>query len=172
MKFGVMGAAAAAVLLIGCPAGGQGTAALSSLSPEQREAFNRGKPVQLLTPVASSPWPRSTVFQLIDATPEECAAVLSDYALQSTYVPRLRSSRVIARRGRESDVEYVIDIPLFADERSISRQRIHDRGGYSIAWHTVIVDSQASNSITSGSATFTAVAMGSPEHIATLMVHD
>ena len=44
-------------------------------------------------------WPRSTVYQLIDATPEVCAAVLTDYARAASYIPRMKSSRIIGSMG-------------------------------------------------------------------------
>src|SRR4051812_13147015 len=161
-----LGTAAAAVA--------QGSRDLPLLTPEQRASVEQGKTVQILQTVESSPWPRSVVFQFIDATPAECAAVLSDYALQSSYIPRMRASRVIARHGPiETDVEYVIDIPLFADEKSVSRQRVHGLAtGYSIEWHTVVADSQSPGSVTTGTATFIEMTGGRPTHSGTLMVHD
>jgi hypothetical protein len=162
------------MVAVAAAAGGQGVRDLPLLTPEQRTAVEQGKTVQILEPVETSPWPRSVVFQFIRATPIECAAVLSDYALQSSYIPRMRSSRIVARHGvNETDVEYVIDIPVFADEKSVSRQRVRSTGsGYTIEWHTVVSDSQAPGSITTGAATFIDMTGGRPEQSGTLMVHD
>jgi hypothetical protein len=161
------------MVTIAAASSGQGVRDLPLLTPEQRALVDQGKTVQILEPVETSPWPRSVVFQFIDATPAECAAVLSDYALQSSYIPRMRSSRIVARRGaNETDVEYVIDIPVFPDEKSISRQRVRSTGaGYTIEWHTV-ADSQASGSMTTGAATFIEMTGGRLGRAGTLMVHD
>src|ERR1051325_5793617 len=94
------------------------------LSATQLAQLERGEPVQVLQALADSPWPRSTVYQFIEATPAQAAAVLSDYALQSSYIPKVKTSRVIATRNGETDVEYVISIPVFPDEHSVSRQRV------------------------------------------------
>src|SRR2546430_17552121 len=90
----------------------------TSLTASQRAAIEVGGAVQLLQSLPTSPWPRSIVFEFIDATPEECAAVLTDYDLQSTYTPRLKESHVVQRRSAvETDVAYVVDVPVFPDER-------------------------------------------------------
>jgi hypothetical protein len=151
--------------------GAQSPAPLARLSPDQLAKLGNGEPVQILEPVAT-PWPRSIVYQLIDATPEVCAAVLSDYELQATYIPRMKSARIVRRAGSDVDVEYVIDIPLFSDERSISRQRVIASGQeYRVVWNTV-PDPAVQASITSGSATFAPMTNVRTSRPATLMIHD
>jgi hypothetical protein len=142
------------------------------LTPGQLARVERGEPVQVLEAVADSPWPRSTVYQFIEATPEQCAAVLSDYALQSSYIPKLNTSRVLAVHGKDTDVEYVINIPIYPDERSVSRQRVVASGDeYRVEWHTV-VDSTAKGSVTIGSATFRPMVNKLTGKTGTLMIHD
>jgi hypothetical protein len=142
------------------------------LTRDQLDRVERGEPVQVLTPVAESAWPRSTVYQFIAATPEQCAAVLADYALQSSYVPKLKSSRVLRVEGTETDVEYVVSIPIFPDERSVSRQHVARSGDeYRVEWHTV-VDSATKGSVTTGSATFRPMTNPRTGKTGTLMIHD
>ena len=164
----------ACVALSAATATGQSAPVRRSLTQSQWLALGRGEPVQILESVSTSPWPRSIVFQFIDATPEECAAVLSDYELQATYIPRMKSSRVLGRRGaNETDVEYVIDIPIYPDERSISRQHVTvDKGEYQVHWRTVVSDSEAATSVTTGLATFSAITNGRSGRSGTLMAHD
>jgi hypothetical protein len=142
------------------------------LTRDQLDRVERGEPVQVLTPVAESAWPRSTVYQFIAATPEQCAAVLADYALQSSYVPKLKSSRVLKVEGTETDVEYVVSIPIFPDERSVSRQHVARSGDeYRVEWHTV-VDPATKGSVTTGSATFRPMTNPRTGKTGTLMIHD
>jgi hypothetical protein len=168
----------AIALLVAAPAAGFGQSppspAYQSLRPEQRAAVERGEPVQLLEPLAASAWPRSIVYQFIEATPEECAAVLSDYDLQATYMPRTKISRVIRRLSRiEADVEYVIDVPIYPDEHSVSRQTLTATSGeYAIRWQTVVSDSDPPKSITSGRASFQPLTNARSGRAGTLMVHD
>jgi len=145
-----------------------------SLSEAQRTAVKRGEPVQLLIPVGSSAWPRSVVFVFIDASPEESAAVLSDYEIQSSFVPHMKSSRIVARHGgNDTDVEYVIDIPVFPDERSVSRQWVSGADGeYQVHWKTVFADSlKPEGSRTVGLATFLPFANAAGRQ-GTLVIHD
>lgn len=142
------------------------------LNAEQLERFERGEPVQVLQALPDSPWPRSTVYQFIEATPEQSAAVLSDYALQSSYTPKVKTSRVLATRNGETDVEYVISIPIYPDEHSVSRQRVVMSGTeYRVEWHTV-VDSTAKGSVTKGSATFRPITNKRTGKAGAVMIHD
>jgi hypothetical protein len=142
------------------------------LTPEQLAHFERGEPVQVLQQLPESPWPRSTVYQFIDATPEQSAAVLADYELQSSYVPKVKASRVLATRNGETDVQYVFSIPIYPDEHSVSRQRVVVNGAeYRVEWHTV-VDSATKGSVTKGSATFRPMTNPRTGKAGTLMIHD
>jgi hypothetical protein len=148
------------------------TAQLPPLNAEQLERVERGEAVQVLQEVPDSPWPRSTVYQFIEATPEQSAAVLADYALQQSYIPRLNRSRILRTVNGETDVEYVVSIPIYPDERSVSRQRVTQSGAeFRIEWHTV-VDSTTKGSVTKGSATFRAMTNSRSGKTGTLMIHD
>jgi|ERR1043166_8620631 hypothetical protein len=145
-----------------------------TLTPEQQAAVKRGEPVQVLQTVSTSSWPRSIVYVFIDATPEESAAVLSDYEIQSSFVPHMKSSKIIARHGaNDTDVEYVIDIPVFPDERSVSRQWVSGANGeYQVHWKTVFADSlKPDGSRTVGLATFLPFT-NAAGHPGTLVIHD
>lgn len=144
---------------------------VEQLTPAQIERLEMGEPVQVLEPSAG-PWPRSIVFQLIEATPEECAAVLSDYELQSSYIPRMKSSRIVRRSGADTDVQYVIDVPIYPDERSVSRQRVvATLNEYQVLWQTV-TDSLSRGSVTTGSARFKPMMNRRTSRSGTLMIHD
>ena len=149
-----------------------GQAQTLPLTADQLERFERGEAVQVLQTLADSPWPRSTVYQFIEATPEQSAAVLADYELQSKYVPKVKSSKVVSTRNGETDVAYVFSIPVYPDEHSVSRQRVVVSGAeYRVEWHTV-VDSTAKGSVTKGSATFRPMTNTRTGKLGTLMIHD
>jgi hypothetical protein len=142
-----------------------------SLTPAQHQQVEQGQPVQVLIPVETG-WPRSIVYQFIAAPPEVCAAVLADYELQSSYTPRLKSSKIVKRATPDMDVEYVVDIPLYTDERSVSRQRVLVSGAeYRVNWKTV-PDPAHPGSVTTGSATFRPMHNARTGRDGTLMIHD
>lgn len=170
---------AAAFVVVTATAAGQSAPSpaqptYASLTTNQRASVERGEPVQVLEPLTTSPWPRSVVFQFIAATPEECAAMLSDYELQAKYIPRMKMSRILRRRSPiETDVQYVIDVPVYPDERSVSRQQVSTANGdYAIRWQTVVSDSAQGGSVTSGRASFATMTNSRSGKTGTLMVHD
>ena len=147
-------------------------AALGLQAAVDMARVERGEAVQVLAELPGKQWPRSTVYQFIESTPEQAAAVLSDYELQSSYIPRLKVSRVLKQVGSSTDVEYVVSIPVYPDERSVSRQRVVVTGDhYRVEWFTV-ADSTKKGSITTGSATFKPMVNSRTGKAGTLMIHD
>lgn len=144
------------------------------LTARQHAVVESGGNVQLLEPLTTSPWPRSIVFEFIDATPEECAAVVFDYELEASYIPRLKTSRIVRRPGPiATDVEYVIDVPIFPDEVSVSREQLSVASGdYTIRWETVISDSFPHKSVAAGRLLFSPMTNPRSGAHGTLMVHD
>ena len=125
------------------------------LSAAQKDVIDRGGQVFVTEDVQGSPWPRASVFQYVDATPEEAAAVFADYDRHATYMPGVKTSR-IARvvDRRTAEVDYVLRVPLVADERYTVRDRLsrHDGdGSYAVEWTLVRA---SSTKATVGSARF------------------
>src|SRR5215213_8631876 len=82
---------------------------VDELSAAQQEVIDRGGQVFVTEDVRGSPWPRASVFQYVDATPEEAAAVFADYDRHATYMPGLKSSRISrVVDGHTVEVDYVL----------------------------------------------------------------
>lgn len=84
------------------------------LNDAQKAAIQRGKQVFLTEDVPGAPWPRTFVYQRIEATPEEAMAVFFDVERQKDYVPNLKKSKiskVIDARTRE--IDYTLKVPVF-----------------------------------------------------------
>jgi hypothetical protein len=113
----------------------------AELTPAQRRTIDTGGQVFLTENVRGSAWPRVWVYQFIDATPEEAAAVFADYALHATYVPNVKKSvigRVIDRTTVE--VDYALRLPIVRDEEYTVRDRLSAPGGgtrYQVEWTLV-----------------------------------
>ena len=110
-------------------------------SDTERLVIDSGRPLVREEKVAESPWPRVSVYQFIEATPEEAAAVFFDYSRHSTYIPGIRRS-VISRAlsPAVAEVDYVLAVPLYADEHYTVRDslsRSADGGSYRIDWRKV-----------------------------------
>lgn len=146
----------------------------AALTASQHAMVEAGGNVQLLEALTVSPWPRSTVFEFVDATPEECAAVVFDYELEATYIPRLKTSRIVRRSSPvQMDVQYVIDVPVFPDEVSVSREQLSVASGtYMIRWETLVSDSFPHKSVAAGRVLFSPMTNPRSGAQGTLMVHD
>lgn len=82
-----------------------------------------------------------SIYQFVEATPEEAAAVFVDYERQSTYIPGVKSS-VISQRISSTvmEVDYVLSVPLFTDEDYTVRDSVstYDGGAsYRVNWTKV-----------------------------------
>lgn len=87
----------------------------------------------------SSVFPKMYIYARVDATPEECLAVYTDFELQKTYVPGLIKS-VIAQRVNASttNVDYEMKIPFPLKNEQYSAQVVvstyDDGAGYRADW--------------------------------------
>ena len=117
-----------------------GVAATTELTPAQRELVDRGEIATVRQDRPGSSWPSMTVFTFIDATPEDAAAVFTDYEHQASYIPSLKKShvsRVIDSATAEVDI--VLDVPVFSDEEYTVGDHISldGAGVYRVDWALV-----------------------------------
>ncbi len=137
-----------------------------SLTIEQRRSVDAGRQIFLTWDVTGSTWPRACVYQHINATPEEAAAVFTNYGRHLDYVPGLRKakvSRVIDPVTAE--VDYTLRVPIVADEHFTVRNHLSTYNGdasYRIEWTLVRATSTKS---TNGSVRF------EPQRDGTLMAY-
>lgn len=120
----------------GMPAGARQSA--ENLTPSERATIDSGRQVVREEAVRESAWPRVTVRQFIDARPDEATAVFADYGRHASYFPGLRKS-VVSRRisARVTEVDYVLEVPLYPDEDYTVRDSLstlRDGSGYRVDW--------------------------------------
>ncbi len=146
--------------------------AARELSAQQLADIDRGAQVFLTWEVAGLPWPRACVFQYVDATPEEAAAVFTNYARHTAYIPGVRKakvSRVIDQVTAE--VDYTLDVPMVADEDYTVRDHLstHDAGAsYKVEWTLVRA---TSTKATEGNVRFEPHHASAPVRDGTLMAY-
>lgn len=111
-----------------------------SLTPSQLEELRSGAQVLVLEEVAGNPWPRVRIYQKVNASPEEVAAVFFDYKHAKAYVPKVIKSE-ISRLVSPCivDVDYGIDVPILPDEYYTARNTIKAErdGGYLASWFLI-----------------------------------
>ena len=111
------------------------------LTARQLADVEGGGQVFLTWDVAGSPWPRACVFERIDATPEEAAAMFTNYARQTAYIPGLRKAKVARVIDPvTAEVDYTLAVPIVADEDYTVRDKLtryDDSTSYKIEWTLV-----------------------------------
>ena len=113
-----------------------------SLTGAQKTDINLGRQVMVLTDVAGAVWPRVTVYQAGSASPEEFAAVFSDYDSAVNYVPNLLKSTISKRMSSTQVwVDYILDVPfpIPNEAYTVEDTLSHDAtdGSFRVDWHLI-----------------------------------
>jgi hypothetical protein len=114
--------------------------AASELSPEQRAILDTARQLSIVVDVSGSRWPRTCVYQYIDSSPEEAVAVFTDYERQMAYISSLRKSKISQVLDKRTvEVDYVLDVPIVADEDYTVRDHLssNDSTNYRVDWTLV-----------------------------------
>lgn len=107
------------------------------LSAAQQAQVQRGEQVVVTTDVAGSPWPQVTIYERVESTPEEAAAVFNDYELQTEYVSNMDKVTVVSRPNKSTAiVDYSMSVFFFSiDYRLQNSLTVYDQGNsYRFDW--------------------------------------
>ncbi len=120
-----------------------GVEEFKKLTPsDQQTVQNGGQVVQF---GAQKPWPSVTIYQRINATPEESAAMFFDYGNQVKYIPHLTKAVAAAVSKTVFNVDYQVKLPFIPSwmggtENYSVRDEIlsYDNGhSYEIQWSLI-----------------------------------
>lgn len=109
----------------------------SELTPAQISEIKQGHQVFVATPIPESAWPKTRVYRLIDATPEEVTAVFFSYTQSPHFIPNVKSATVAKQNSiNDVEVEYVLAVPLLSDEHYRTRNitSLNGDGMYRVDW--------------------------------------
>jgi hypothetical protein len=114
---------------------------LRAANPAAADQVDRGEQVTL-TQGAQGPWPKAWVYRVIDARPEEVAAVFWDFPTHKEFYPNVFKSEVSNRVSATTlEVDYAVSVPIFADEFYTVRDTLssYEEGGraYKVEWSKV-----------------------------------
>jgi len=68
--------------------------AYDELKPADQARVQKGEQVTILVNTNESAWPKMYIYERVEATPEEAAAVYADFELQASYMPRMTRSQI------------------------------------------------------------------------------
>ncbi|MDB4913529.1 MAG: hypothetical protein JWM95_1173 [Gemmatimonadetes bacterium] len=141
----------------------------------ERDSLDGGELLLRIIPIEGRSWPRVCTYSVIDADPQTSIAVLMDYHLQVSYMPRVLHAEVVPDTdATATHVAYVVDVPLWRDEVDTLRETIRrvtgrSGDGYALEWHALA--STGTNAI-DGSATFVPWRNAQTARVGTLMVYE
>ena len=110
---------------------------VSELNSGQKCQVKDGSQVVVTENIEGKPWPRIKVYRLINASPEQVAAVFFDYDGAKSFVPNVIKSEVSNRISAcTMDVDYGLDVPIFPDEFYTVRNnlRVIEQDSYCVDW--------------------------------------
>jgi hypothetical protein len=149
--------------------------AFEELSDNDQYKLKAGQQVRIYTYFQSpyAAWPQGTIYQRIDATPEQAAAVFFDFNRHAEYLPHVLTSEVSSFIDKTTfQVDYSVGIPYFlfglAKERYSLEYHLEfnaSEASYSIVWH--LTRSGHFTEYSQGSIRFEPMASGG-----TLMAYD
>lgn len=107
-----------------------------SLGSKELAALQRGEQVMITEEVKDMPWPRVSVYQIVNASPEEAMAVFFDYNNACKFIPNVKSSEISRQiNSCSQEVKYSVDVPILPDEVYTMRNSLSGTPkGYRIGW--------------------------------------
>lgn len=109
---------------------------LNEISDNERGLLASGQIVVKAEKVPGAPWPRLSLYQVVDAPPAILQTLFGDYAAAPTYTPNLMSARVIATNpDGTKDVEYTVKVPiLMKTSYTVRNSYIRKGSSYTVSW--------------------------------------
>lgn len=110
---------------------------MSELSATDQQKVKSGGQVMVSESLDGYPWPRVRVYQAVKATPREVIAVFTDYNSGCDFVPNCMKSKISKQVSPlVTEVDYLIDVPILADEAYTVRDTLSrgEEGSLKVAW--------------------------------------
>lgn len=102
----------------------------STLSKDQKSQLTAGQQVTVIVPREASFYPEFTAMQLVDASPEEIAAVAMDYGIRKDFQEYVVNAKVTEGVGATSHlVNWELNIPLVGRAHAAYRYEVSRRAG-------------------------------------------
>jgi len=90
---------------------------LQELSAPQQDQVKKGTQILITEDFNGKPWPRVTIYQVVNATPEEVAAVFFDYEDNKSFVLNVFKSEISKKISPcIMEIDYGVNVPILRDE--------------------------------------------------------
>lgn len=107
-----------------------------SLNSKELNQIKEGQQIMITEDVKDKPWPRVSVYQVVNASPEEVMAVFFDYNNACNFIPNVKKSEISKQiNACSQEVTYSVDVPILPDEIYTMRNSLSSTPkGYKIGW--------------------------------------
>ena len=120
----------------------------TQISNEDMAAIQKGEQILCTEDVSGSSWPRVYIYQRVEATPEEAAAVMFDVEASTQYIPSMKYAKIKNFVDAKTlEVDYTMSVPVLSDEnytvKDILSTVTDSTGGkgYRFDWSKIRADS-------------------------------
>ncbi|MEO6053906.1 MAG: SRPBCC family protein [Chthoniobacterales bacterium] len=112
-------------------------ALIDELNADQQNQLSKGQSVQVVQNIPGAIWPKVTIYQVVEATPEQVYDLFTDYDSAPSYIPNMLSAKVIASPdARTKDVQYTVKFPVLSKVSYTVRNRFSQKGNsYKVKWN-------------------------------------
>ncbi len=111
------------------------------LTPAEMEQLENGEVIIRNKKIKGAPWPELTLFCIIKATPEECAAILSDYPNQKNFTQDLMEVTIRKQISPiRKIVSFTTNVPWpAANDKTVTDNQLSlsTNGIYQVKWFMV-----------------------------------
>ncbi len=109
---------------------------LGDTSQETQDQLEKGQTVLLSKPTPDGPWPKLTVYQVVNASPKVVYNLLTDLNSAPSYTPNLLGAKVLTTNPDGSkDVEYTVKMPVLGKISYTVRNTYLQKGNRSeVSW--------------------------------------
>lgn len=112
---------------------------LKEVPRSDREKLDDGRTVVKSTDVPGLPWPKLSLYRVVNAPPEVVANLFSDYAAAPSYIPGMLAAQVIATNADGTkDVRYTVKMPVIQKTSYVVRNAFAQTGQtYTVSWKLI-----------------------------------
>ena len=101
-----------------------------------RDELAQGQTVVKSTDVPGAPWPRLSLYRVVNASPDIVSDLFTDYGAAPSYTPGLIQAQVIATNpDGTKDVRYTVKVPVLQRTSYVVRNTYQKQGqNFTVSW--------------------------------------
>lgn len=110
---------------------------LNEVPKNERPNLEAGETVVLSTDVPGAPWPKLSLYRIVNAPPDVVAELFTDYDAAPDYTPGMLNAEVLATNpDGTKDVRYTVKMPVIQKTSYVVRNAYKKEGEtFTVSWH-------------------------------------